>query len=773
MVDTEASETRVKDPVCGMEVDPDVTVHHHRHDGVDHHFCSASCRTRFADDPDFYLLPPEDRPAPEPAPPGSQYTCPMHPEIIRDEPGPCPLCGMALEPMTITAEKQPNVELIDMSRRFWIGSVFALPLLLMAMGDMLPSLSFAHLLGAGFGWAQLVLATPVVLWAGWPFFVRGWQSIGNGSPNMFTLIALGTGAAYLFSLVVVVAPDVIPDAFRGHDGRAALYFESAGVIIVLVLLGQVMELRARDRTGDALRMLLDLAPKTALRVEADGTDREVSLDAVVAGDRLRVRPGERVPVDGVIEGGNGVIDESMVTGEPMPAEKGVGDGVIGGTINGSGGFVMRAEKVGAETMLSQIVQLVSKAQRSRAPIQRLADRVAAWFVPLVVVVAVAAFGIWAVWGPPPALGFAILASVSVLIIACPCALGLATPMSVMVATGRGAGAGVLVSDAAALEALARVDLLLVDKTGTLTAGRPAVTEIIPAGDLNAEDVLGLAATLERGSEHPLAGAILGAAEDRDIELATATDFEPIAGKGVRGRIGGRTVALGNPALMEHLGVSTHDLAAQAERLRADGATAVFLAVEGEAAGVLAISDPIKDTTPAALEALRALGVEIVMVTGDNPTTAAAVAGRLGIDRVEADVLPEDKGSIVARYRNAGRRVAMAGDGINDAPALASADVGIAMGTGTDVAMESAGITLVTGDLLALVRARRLATATLRNIRQNLFFAFVYNAAGIPLAAGVLFPLLGVLLSPMVAAAAMSLSSVSVIGNALRLRSVKL
>jgi Cu+-exporting ATPase len=638
---------------------------------------------------------------------------------------------------------------------------------------MIPAISFAHLLGAGFEWTQLVLATPVVLWAGWPFFVRGWQSIVHRSPNMFILVVLGTGAAYFFSLVAVILPEVIPDAFQGYDGQTTLYFESAGVIIVLVLLGQVLELRARERTGDALRALLDLTPKTALRVEADGTDREIPLDAVVAGDQLRVRPGERVPTDGSIVEGSAVLDESMVTGEAMPVDKRAGDPVIGGTVNGAGGFVMQAEKVGAETMLSQIVDLVSKAQRSRARIQRLADQVTAWFVPLVVAVAAIAFGVWAFWGPPPALGFAVVASVSVLIIACPCALGLAAPMAIMVATGRGAGAGLLVRDAVALEALARVDVLIVDKTGTLTEGRPAVTGITPVTGFDANEILNLAAALERGSEHPLADAILRAAEDKNIAVGAVADFEVIPGKGVAGNVDGRQVGLGNPGLMAHLGISVDQLATDADAARRNGATAVFLAVDGRLAAFLAVSDPIKDSAPAALRALREQGLEIVMVTGDNPVTAAAVAAKLDIEQVEADVLPGDKSAVVDRLRAAGRSVAMAGDGINDAPALANADVGIAMGTGTDVAMESAGITLVTGDLMALVRARRLATATLRNIRQNLFFAFAYNAAGIPLAAGILFPVMGVLLSPMVAAAAMSLSSVSVIGNALRLRRVKL
>ena len=759
----------VKDPVCGMDVDPSTSKHQHVHDGQTFHFCSAGCATKFSGDPAYYLLPPEDRPAPDVAP-GTQYTCPMHPEVVRDGPDSCPLCGMALEPMQITAEKPPNPELDDMTRRFRGGAVFAVPLLVMAMGDMIPGLSFAHLLGGAFEWSQLVLATPVVLWAGWPFFVRGWQSIGQRSPNMFTLIALGTGAAYLFSVVAVIAPDAVPEAFRGHGGATALYFESAAVIVVLVLLGQVLELRARERTGDALRALLDLAPKTALRVE-DGNDREVPLDAVAAGDLLRVRPGEAVPVDGSIVEGAASVDESMVTGEAMPVEKGSGDPVIGGTVNGAGGFVMRAEHVGGETMLARIVDLVSRAQRTRAPIQRLADRVAVWFVPLVVAVAILAFAAWSIWGPTPA--FAVIAAVSVLIIACPCALGLATPMSIMVATGRGAGAGVLVRDAAALETLARVDVLVVDKTGTVTAGRPAVTRVEPLDGEDSRTILALAAALERGSEHPLAAAILEAAEARGIDVPAAVDFEVVPGEGVTGSVDGRRVVFGNAALMTRHGVSVTPLAEAADTARRSGATAVFLAVDGALAGFIAISDPIKDTTPTALAELRALGLEIVMATGDNAVTAAAVADELGISQVVADVLPADKVTIVERWRSEGHVVAMAGDGINDAPALAGADVGIAMGTGTDVAMESAGITLVTGDLMALVRARRLAAATLRNVRQNLFFAFVYNAAGIPVAAGILYPVLGLLLSPMVAAAAMSLSSVSVIANALRLRAVRL
>jgi Cu+-exporting ATPase len=763
----------VRDPVCGMDVDPATTDHHHAHAGTEYHFCSVRCVTRFAERPEEWLSGQAQEELAAQAPADAQFTCPMHPEVVQVGPGACPKCGMALEPMTFSAEKAPNHELIDFTRRFWLGSVFALPLLLMAMGDMLPFLSFHAWLGAGFGWTQLVLATPVVLWAGWPFFVRGWQSIGNRSPNMFTLIALGTGAAYLYSLVAVVLPDLVPDDFVGPNGAVALYFESAGVIIVLVLLGQMLELRARERTGDALRALLNLSPETALRIGADGVESVVGLEDIVAGDLLRVRPGDRVPVDGTVTRGTSNIDESMITGEPIPVSKSEGETVIGGTVNGTGSFVMRAEKVRADTMLARIVDMVAQAQRSRAPIQQTADRVAEWFVPLVVGAAVLAFVVWAIWGPPPALAFAVVASVSVLIIACPCALGLATPMSIMVATGRGASAGVLVREAAALEALAKVDLLIVDKTGTLTAGRPALTAIIPATGFDEAQLLRIAATLERGSEHPLGAAIVAEAAARDITLGELTKFASLTGKGITGRVDQHDVALGNAALMADQNVALATLEDSAEALRSEGATAFFVSVDGSPAGVLAVSDPIKETTRAALDALREDNIEIVMVTGDNRTTANAVATVLGIETVEADVLPADKEAIVRRYQEAGRRVAMAGDGINDAPALARADVGIAMGTGTDVAIESAGITLINGDLTALVRARNLSTATLRNIRQNLFFAFVYNAAGVPLAAGILFPVLGILLNPMIAAAAMSLSSVSVIGNALRLRRVKL
>ncbi len=763
----------VKDPVCGMDVDPAVTPHHHEHGGATYHFCGQGCLTKFSGDPEHYLSGAH-RKAEADVPAGTQYTCPMHPEIVQIGPGSCPICGMALEPVLVTAEAEPNPELIDFTRRFWVGVVLSTPLLVMAMGEMVPGFSFhAVLPGASFGWTQLVLAAPVVLWAGWPFFQRGWDSIVTWNLNMFTLIAIGTGAAFFYSSVAVIAPEIFPDRFRDVAGRVEIYFEAAAVIVTLVLLGQVLELRARERTGGALRALLDLAPKTARRLRDDGSDEEVTLDLVVAGDRLRVRPGDSVPVDGEILDGHSVVDESMVTGESIPVEKGVGDRVIGGTLNGTGGFVMRAERVGSETMLAQIVQLVAQAQRSRAPIQRLADLVAAYFVPAVVAVAVVAFVVWAVWGPPPAMAFAIVAAVSVLIIACPCALGLATPISIMVATGRGAQAGVLVRDAEALETLARVDLLIVDKTGTLTEGRPRLTSLIAGEGLSEGDLLGLAAGLERGSEHPLAAAIVEGAEERAVTPAEVANFQSITGKGVTGDTDGTRIALGNAALLDELGVADDGWSARADERRRDGETVMFVVRGDRVAGLIGVADPVKQTTPAALAALHGDGIEIVMVTGDNRTTADAVARRLGIDGVEADVLPEDKNAIVARYHEQGRTVAMAGDGVNDAPALAAADVGVAMGTGTDVAMESAGVTLIKGDLMGLVRARRLSKATLRNIRQNLFFAFIYNALGVPLAAGVLFPVFGLLLNPMIAAAAMSLSSVSVVTNALRLRKVPL
>ncbi len=701
-----------------------------------------------------------------------QYTCPMHPEVVRDEPGSCPICGMALEPVTVTLEDQSSPELIDMTRRFWVGVVLTLPLVVLAMGSMIPAVE--GLLPAGWSsWIELVLATPVVLWAGLPFFERGWRSLVTRNLNMFTLIALGVGAAYAYSVVATLAPGLFPETFREPGGDVAVYFEAGAMITVLVLLGQVLELRAREQTSGALRALLDLAPKLARRIKEDGSDEEIPLDHVHRDDRLRVRPGEKVPVDGTVLEGRSAVDESMVTGESIPVEKSTGDTVIGGTINGTGSFVMRAERVGSETMLAQIVQMVAEAQRSRAPIQRLADVVAGYFVPAVVVIAVIAFVVWSLVGPAPAMAHALVAAVSVLIIACPCALGLATPMSIMVGTGRGAHAGVLIKNAEALERFEKVDTLVIDKTGTLTEGKPKVVTVEAAADIEESELLSLAASLERSSEHPLAAAIVEAAAERGLDLAAAEDFAAATGRGVTGRVGARQVALGNTKLLEELGVDPGDWPAKADGLRTDGQTVMHVAVDGRAAGLIGVADPIKETTPAALDALRRDGVRIVMLTGDNRRTAEAVAGKLAIDQVEAEVLPEQKGEIVRRYRAQGYVVAMAGDGVNDAPALAEADIGIAMGTGTDVAMESAGVTLVKGDLAGIVRARHLSRATMGNIRQNLFFAFFYNALGVPVAAGVLYPFVGLLLSPIIAAAAMSLSSVSVVGNALRLRHAKL
>jgi Cu+-exporting ATPase len=699
-----------------------------------------------------------------------QYICPMHLEIVEDGPGDCPICGMALEPAVVTADEAPNVELIDMTRRFWVGAALTAPLLVITMGELIPGLATV-LRGAWNPWAQAALASPVVLWAGAPFFVRGWRSVVSRNLNMFTLIAIGTGAAYLYSLVAVLAPGVFPSGFRGEGGAVGLYFEAAAAIIVLVLLGQVLELRAREQTSGAIKALLDLAPKTARRL-TDGGDEEIPLEHVQVGDRLRVRPGEAVPVDGVVVEGHGAVDESMVTGEAMPVEKGADALVIGGTINGPGSFIMRADKVGRDTMLARIVQMVADAQRSRAPIQRLADSVAGIFVPAVIAVAVLAFIAWAIWGPPPALAYGLLAAVSVLIIACPCALGLATPMSIMVGTGRGAQVGVLIKNAEALERFEKVDTLVVDKTGTLTEGRPKLTAV-NALDGDENSLLALAASLERASEHPLAEAIVAGAHDRGLAIEEPADFRSLTGKGVSGRVGGHAVALGNAAMMADAGAASVSLESAADALRGDGATVMFVAVDGALAGFVAVADPIKETTPAALAALRAEGLRVVMLTGDNPVTAAAVARKLGIDDVEAEVPPERKNEIVRRLRAEGRVVAMAGDGVNDAPALAQADVGIAMGSGTDVAIESAGVTLVKGDLRGIVRARRLSRATMRNIRQNLFFAFVYNALGVPIAAGLLYPFTGLLLSPMIAAAAMSASSVSVIANALRLRGTRI
>ncbi|MFO1024193.1 MAG: heavy metal translocating P-type ATPase [Acetobacteraceae bacterium] len=766
-----AATEAVIDPVCGMRVDPRTSPHLARHAERDFHFCSARCRDKFVASPEAYL---GDKPETQTLPKGTIYTCPMHPEVRQEGPGTCPICGMALEPLVITAEAEPNAELADMKRRFWIGLVLSLPVVVLEMGSHIPALGLHHLLGAQLSnWIQFALATPVVLWAGWPFFQRGWASLISRNLNMFTLIALGTGVAWTYSVVATIAPAVFPAGFRGPDGAVAVYFEAAAVITVLVLLGQVLELRAREQTGGAIRALLNLAPKTARRLRAGGDDEEIPLADVQSGDRLRVRPGEGVPVDGLVLEGASAVDESMVTGESLPVRKATGDRVIGGTVNGTGALIMQAEKVGAETMLSRIVAMVAEAQRSRAPIQRMADTVAGWFVPLVLLVAVAAFAAWALWGPAPALSYALVAAVSVVIIACPCALGLATPMSIMVGVGKGASAGVLIKSAEALERMERVNVLVVDKTGTLTEGKPRVTSVVPAAGLSGEDLLALAASLERSSEHPLAAAILAAARDRGLAVPEASDFASITGKGVTGIVNGRHIALGNARLMADSGAAPDALAAQAETLRQQGATALFLAADGQAAGIVAVADPVKPTTPQALSALQQDGIRIVMLTGDDRTTADAVGRMLGIDEVHADVLPEDKNRVIRDLRAAGHVVAMAGDGVNDAPALAEADVGIAMGTGTDVAIQSAGVTLVKGDLTGIVRARALSRATMRNIRQNLFFAFIYNALGVPVAAGILYPVAGLLLSPVIAALAMSLSSVSVVGNALRLRSLRL
>lgn len=762
------TEDLTKDPVCGMTVDPHTAKYRAEYAGRTYYFCRAGCKEKFEADPERYLSPREQEPVPE----GTIYTCPMHPEIRQVGPGSCPICGMALEPELVTAEAEPNPELIDMTRRFWVGLVLTLPVFLLEMGGHLTGLT--DWLGQQTSnWLQLVLATPVVLWAGWPFFERGWQSLVTRNLNMFTLIAMGTGTAWVYSLVATIAPGLFPEGFRGPDGAVGVYFEAAAVIVVLVLLGQVLELRARERTSGAIRALLDLTPKTARRVNADGSEEDVGLELVSVGDLLRVRPGERVPVDGEIIEGRSAIDESMVTGESMPVTKSVGDAVIGGTMNQTGTFVMRAEKIGRDTVLARIVQMVAQAQRSRAPIQRLADQVSAWFVPLVIAVAVLAFAAWSIWGPEPRFTYAMIAAVSVLIIACPCALGLATPMSVMVGIGRGSQSGVLIKNAEALEQMEKVDTIVIDKTGTLTEGRPKVTAIRPAAGFDDAELLRLAASVERGSEHPLAAAIVAAAQERGLALSPVSDFDSPVGKGVLGTVDGHRIVIGNRQIMREAGVDIESLAGIAETLRQDGATAIQVAIDGKPAGVIGIADPIKPTTPSAIAALKQLGLRVVMLTGDNATTARAVARKLGIDEVEAEVLPEDKSQVVERLRAEGSVVAMAGDGINDAPALAAADVGIAMGTGTDVAMESAGVTLVKGDLTGIVRARHLSSAAMRNIRQNLFFAFIYNALGVPVAAGILYPAFGILLSPIIAAAAMSLSSVSVIANALRLSRIDL
>jgi Cu+-exporting ATPase len=802
----------VLDPVCGMTIDPADAAGDVDYKGQKYFFCSQSCLERFRANPAEFLAPkpaggstaapptagveyicpmdpdvrqtgpgvcPKCGMALEPAVPvtpatRTQWTCPMHPEVVRDAPGSCPICGMALEPTTVAAEEEENHELRDMRRRFWVSTALTIPLVVIAMGHFIPGRPLELLLARGpLGWIELLLATPVVLWGGWPFFERGWYSVVNRSLNMFTLIALGVGVAYVYSVIAIVFPDVFPPSFRDEANQVAVYFEAAAVIVTLVLLGQVLELQARSQTGAAIRALLGLAPKTARRVNEDGREEDVPLDQVQPGDRLRIRPGEKVPVDGVVLEGASAVDESMVTGEPMPVQKQAGDRVIGATVNNTGSLIMRAERVGADTLRARIVQMVAVAQRSRAPIQKLADTVSGYFVPAVVVIAIVTFIVWATIGPEPAMAFAIINAVAVLIIACPCALGLATPMSIMVATGKGAQAGVLFRNAEAIEVFRKVDTLVLDKTGTLTMGKPSLVNVTPTPEWDETRLLRLAASLERGSEHPLAAAIVSGAEGRGVALTTTEAFDSVTGKGVQGRIDGSSVALGNRALMEQLRVDVTALAESAERSRREGQTVMFVAVDERAAGLIGVADPIKETTPEAVRQLHDEGLRVVMLTGDNRTTAEAVAKKLGIDDVIPEVLPDQKADVIKRLQSEGRVVAMAGDGINDAPALAQAHVGIAMGTGTDVAMESAGVTLVKGDLRGIVRARRLSRITLRNIKQNLFFAFIYNAAGVPVAAGVLYPFLGVLLSPMIAAAAMSFSSVSVIGNALRLRRIAL
>jgi P-type Cu+ transporter len=815
-----ARQNVVTDPVCGMTVTPESAAGSSAYGGRTYFFCSRHCLEKFRANPTAYLVPnppvasssahdhhqllspvkvaplstcpmhPEVRqqgpgscpqcgmalePLTSEAPMvRTQYVCPMHPEIVREGPGSCPICGMALEPRTVTAEEEHNPELADMTRRFWVSLILTIPLFLLAMSEMLPgnpvqSLLSAHVLS----WVQLLLATPVVLWGGWPFSQRGWLSIINRSLNMFTLIAIGTGAAYVYSVIATLFPDLFPDSFRSHHGQVAVYFEAAAVITTLVLLGQVLELRARSQTSSAIKALLGLAPKTARVLRENAIEEDIPLDQVRPGDRLRVRPGEKIPVDGVVLEGTSAVDESMVTGEPIPVEKTPGVRVTGGTVNSTGSLIMRAERVGSETLLAQIVRMVSEAQRSRAPIQRLADQVSAYFVPAVVAIAILTLIVWGLFGPEPRMAYALVNAVAVLIIACPCALGLATPMSIMVGTGRGATAGVLIRNAEALEVMEKVDTLVVDKTGTLTEGKPRLTTVVALPGQSESELLRLAASLERGSEHPLAAAIVAGAHAKGLTLSATADFRSLTGKGVTGIVDGRAVMLGNRALFEEQTIGLDALATRAEALRRDGQTVMFVALDGHPVGLVGVADPIKDSTAEAVRMLREEGVRVVMLTGDSRTTAEAVARKLGIEEIEAEVLPEQKGHVIKRLQAAGRVVAMAGDGINDAPALAQAQVGIAMGTGTDVAMESAGVTLVKGDLRGIARARRLSRGTMRNIRQNLFFAFIYNAVGVPIAAGVLYPVFGLLLSPMIAAAAMSLSSASVIANALRLRTLSL
>jgi len=756
------------DPVCGMSVEVETAKHVSEHEAETFYFCSAKCREKFDARPEIFLDP--DLKAAPSVREDVIYTCPMHPQIEQVGPGSCPICGMALEPKGIPVTEGPSEEYLDFRRRFVLGAALTIPLAIIAMGRHFAPHAFAIISAPMLDWIELLLATPVVLWCALPFFERGWASIRNRSLNMFTLIALGVGVAYLYSVVATVAPGLFPPQFRGHEGEVSVYFEAAAVIVTLVLLGQLLELRARERTGGAIRALLDLAPKTARLVDERG-ERDVPLDMVRSGDRLRVRPGESVPVDGVLLEGRSGIDESMITGEPLPVEKAEGDPVTGGSINQTGSFVMEAQRVGADTMLNRIVAMVAEAQRSQAPIQKLADKVSGYFVPAVVGVAILAFVVWSIFGPDPAMAFALVSAVSVLIIACPCALGLATPMSIMVGVGKGAGHGVLIKNAAALERFAAVDTLVVDKTGTLTEGRPALVEVVAEG-MTEDELLGLVAALEAQSEHPLARAIVEGASARGIILPEVESFDSTTGKGISGRVGGRSIAIGNVAMMQDAGADTAALSERADAARRKGQTAILVAVDGRAAGLVAVADRIKETTPKAIAALHEEGLRIVMLTGDNEVTARAVASELGIDEVIAEVLPADKQAAIRRLQSEGRTVAMAGDGVNDAPALAAADVGIAMGTGADVAVESAGITLVRGDLTALVTARRLSRATVRNIKQNLLFAFLYNGLGVPVAAGLLYPFTGIMLSPVIAAAAMSLSSVSVVGNALRLRAAR-
>jgi P-type Cu+ transporter len=815
------------DPICGMTVEPSTAAAKHVHNGQTYYFCSQHCLAKFKEDPDKFLKSPASghsahgqghahehvaahapqlaktepgtylcpmdpeiraaKPGPcpkcgmalEPAAPSApsiktEYVCPMHPEIVRSEPGSCPICGMALEPRTVTLEEEANPELVDMTRRFWLGVVLSAPIAFLAMSDMIPGQPVQRMVSPQLlNWLQLALATPVVLWCGWPFFQRGWASIVNRSLNMFTLIAIGVGTAYSYSLVATFFPHLFPQSFRGHAGEVGVYFDAAAVITTLVLLGQVLELRARSRTSSAIKALLGLAPKTARLLRDDGSEEDIPLERVKPGDRLRVRPGEKIPVDGVVLDGTTSVDESMITGEPIPVEKVKDSRATGGTVNGTGSFTMRAERVGSDTLLAQIVRMVSEAQRSRAPIQKLADVVASYFVPAVVLVAIVTFVIWGLSGPAPRLAHALVNAVAVLIIACPCALGLATPMSIMVGTGRGATVGVLIKNAEALEVMEKVDTLVVDKTGTLTEGKPRLVSVIPASGKNEEEILRLAGSLERGSEHPLAAAIVDGTRERGIKFTEATDFRSVTGKGVIGTVDGKEVGLGNQKLLEEMKVRPTELSNRAEELRRDGQTVMSVVVGRELVGLVGVADPIKKSTPEAIQLLHSEGIRIVMLTGDNRTTAEAVAGKLGIDEIQAEVLPEQKGEVVKRLQAEGKMVAMAGDGINDAPALAQAHVGIAMGTGTDVAIESAGITLVKGDLRGIANARRLSHGTMRNIRQNLFFAFIYNILGIPIAAGALYPFFGLLLSPIIASAAMTFSSVSVITNALRLNKIKL